>query len=55
MKDPAYYRPVEYDSEESGGLHFVEDIATAKQAIDTVIHQGEGFTMNSTPISSTRR
>lgn len=43
MKDPEYYRPVEYTFEESGGLHFVEDLATAKRAIDTVIHQGEGL------------
>lgn len=43
LKDPSFYRPVEYDSEESGGLHTVDDLATAKQAIDTVIHQGEGL------------
>lgn len=43
MRKPGYYRPVEYDTEESGGLHPVEDVTTAKRAIDTVIHQGEGL------------
>lgn len=43
MRTSGYYRPVDYDTEESGGLHPVEDVATAKQAIDTVIHQGEGL------------
>lgn len=43
MTKPSYYGPVEYDVEESGGLHPVEDVDTAKRAIDTVIHQGEGL------------
>lgn len=43
MMKPGYYNSVEYDVEESGGLHPVEDIESAKRAIGTVIHQGEGL------------
>lgn len=43
LLDPRYYAPVEYDVEESGGLHAVEDAATAKRAVETVVHQGEGL------------
>jgi rubrerythrin len=43
MADPGYYAPVEFDVEESGGLHAVEDAASARRAVETVIHQGEGL------------
>lgn len=43
MTEPGYYAPVEYDSEESGGLHAVTDRETANRAIDTIVHQGEGY------------
>lgn len=43
MMKSGYYSPVEYDTEASGGLHPVADVETAKRAIDTVIHQGEGL------------
>ncbi|WP_224332189.1 ferritin-like domain-containing protein [Haloprofundus halobius] len=43
MAEPEYYAPVEYDSEESGGLHPVTDWETAARAIETIVHQGEGY------------
>ena len=43
MAKPEYYAPVEYDSEESGGLHAVVDRETATRAVDTIVHQGEGY------------
>ncbi len=42
LADPAAYRPVAYDSDTSGGLAGIVDLDTAVQAIETVIHQGEG-------------
>lgn len=44
MTESRYYRPVEYDVDESGGIHAVDDVASAMRAIETVIHQGEGLT-----------
>lgn len=43
MMNPRYYAPVEFDVEESGGLHAVEDLDSACRAVETVIHQGEGL------------
>lgn len=43
MAEPGYYAPVEYDSEESGGLIAVTDRESANRAIDTIVHQGEGY------------
>jgi rubrerythrin len=43
MLHPGYYAPVEFDVEESGGLHPVSDVASACRAVETVIHQGEGL------------
>ena len=43
MRDPSYYAPVEYDAEESGGLIPVTDRESAAAAIDTIVHQGEGY------------
>ena len=40
---PMYYRPVAYDSAESGGLILVQDAASAKEALETIVHQGEGL------------
>lgn len=42
LADHDAYRPVAFDSDTSGGLHAVTDLSTARQAIETVIHQGEG-------------
>lgn len=40
--DPRFYQPVEFDVEDSGGLMLVEDLESARAAIEIVIHQGEG-------------
>lgn len=40
---PMYYRPVAYDSEDSGGLILVQDEASALAALETIVHQGEGL------------
>lgn len=40
---PMYYRPVAYDAEDSGGLTLVHDEASARTALETIIHQGEGL------------
>ncbi len=37
------YSPVAFDSETSGGLIAISDITSACDAIDTVVHQGEGL------------
>lgn len=42
MADSRFYAPVEYDAEDSGGLLLIHDLDTARTAIETVIHQGEG-------------
>jgi hypothetical protein len=41
--DPRFYKPVEFDAEDSGGLMLVEDLASACAAIEVVVHQGEGI------------
>jgi hypothetical protein len=38
-----FYRPVELDAEDSGGLVTVTDLATAREAIEIIVHQGEGL------------
>jgi len=43
MTDPGYYATVEYDTEESGRLHAVTDRESATSAIETIVHQGEGY------------
>lgn len=40
---PMYYRPVAFDSEDSGGLILVDDVASALEALETIVHQGEGL------------
>jgi rubrerythrin len=37
------YGPVEFDAEDSGGLVLVTDLASAKEAIEVIVHQGEGL------------
>jgi rubrerythrin len=41
--DPAYYVPVVFDAEDSGGLLAIVDVASARQAIEVIVHQGEGL------------
>lgn len=43
MGDPRYYAPVEFDAEDSGGIVLIDSLAAACDAIDIVIHQGEGL------------
>ena len=40
--DSRFYQPVEFDAEDSGGLMLVEDLESACEAIEIVVHQGEG-------------
>jgi hypothetical protein len=42
LADPRFYHPVEFDAEDSGGLMLVQDLASACEAIEVVVHQGEG-------------
>jgi Ferritin-like len=46
MADPTFYGPVSYDSAESGGLIGVDDLASACAAIEIMIHQGEGVSLD---------
>ena len=43
LADPGFYAPVEADAEDSGGLMAVTSLASARAAIDIIIHQGEGL------------
>jgi hypothetical protein len=38
-----FYRPIELDAADSGGLVTVTDLATAREAIEVIVHQGEGL------------
>lgn len=44
MSDPTYYMPVAFDAEDSGGLLGITDLESAIEAVEIVIHQGEGLT-----------
>lgn len=41
--DKRFYQPVAMDADDSGGLVLVKDTATACEAIEVIIHQGEGL------------
>jgi hypothetical protein len=43
LGDEHYYRAVEDDADDSGGLVFVHDAASADEAIEIIVHQGEGL------------
>lgn len=43
MAEASFYRPVTFDVEESGGLMAVTDLESATEAIEIIIHQGEGL------------
>ena len=43
LADPSFYSPVAFDAEDSGGLMAVVDRATADEAIEIIVHQGEGL------------
>jgi len=38
-----FYSPVDYDAADSGGLVLVDDEASAREAIEIIVHQGEGL------------
>ena len=42
MAQAGYYRPVEYDAEDSGGLAPIDNIEAANEVIHIIVHQGEG-------------
>ncbi|MFZ0013111.1 MAG: ferritin-like protein [Acidimicrobiia bacterium] len=43
LSDSRFYRPVELDAEDSGGLMLIDDLASARAAIEVIVHQGEGL------------
>jgi hypothetical protein len=43
LSDPRYYGAVDFDAEDSGGLVLVSDAASARDAIEIIVHQGEGL------------
>jgi hypothetical protein len=43
LSDPAFYQPVAYDSEDSGGLMLIDSAESARAAIEVIVHQGEGL------------
>lgn len=42
LANPSFYGPVAFDDADSGGLMLVDDLASARSALEIVIHQGEG-------------
>jgi Ferritin-like len=46
MAEPAFYAPVAYDADDSGGLIGIDDLESACGAIDIMIHQGEGVSLD---------
>jgi hypothetical protein len=43
LSDPSFYAPVAFDAEDSGGLMLIVDAASARAAIEIIVHQGEGL------------
>ena len=43
MSDPSFYGPVQFDADDSGGLMMIDSLETAIEAIEVIIHQGEGL------------
>jgi hypothetical protein len=43
MAEPSFYAAVEGDEDDSGGLTLVDDAASARAAIEVIVHQGEGL------------
>ena len=43
MSDPSFYGPVQFDADDSGGLMMIEDLDSAIDAIEVIVHQGEGL------------
>ena len=43
LSDPGFYQPVAFDADDSGGLVLIEDLESATEAIEIIVHQGEGM------------
>jgi hypothetical protein len=43
MADDRWYRPVTFDADDSGGLLAIRDLDSALEAIEIIVHQGEGL------------
>jgi hypothetical protein len=42
LSDPAFYGPVTYNAADAGGLMLINDRPSADEALEIIIHQGEG-------------
>jgi rubrerythrin len=43
VSDEDFYQPVALDADDSGGLVMITDLASAIEAIEIIVHQGEGM------------
>ncbi len=43
LSDPSFYAPVAFDAEDSGGLMPIDGEQSAVDAIEVIVHQGEGL------------
>lgn len=43
LSNPAFYQPVALDADDSGGLVLITDLDSAIEAIEIIVHQGEGM------------
>jgi hypothetical protein len=43
VSNKAFYEPVALDADDSGGLVLITDLASAIEAIEIIVHQGEGM------------
>lgn len=43
LSNQAFYQPVALDADDSGGLVMIDDLASAIEAIEVIVHQGEGM------------
>ncbi len=43
LSDPAFYAPVAFDADDSGGLLLIDSPESAEAAIEVIVHQGEGL------------
>ena len=44
LSDPRFYGPVRFNVEASGDLMLIDGVASARAAIEVIVHQGEGLT-----------
>lgn len=43
LSDESFYAPVAFDADDSGGLILIDDLDSAIEAIEVIVHQGEGL------------